>query len=135
MTMGIRKFQEMVFTGRPFTAKEMYDCSFVNSVVPRDQLEGEVEKYASACSRSRPTDAVVMQKTFFQMMKQFQGEYMGSLLSAFLESMGGRVRPDGHDLMLNDEVYGSGLNNAVKGNDDLFPPEFRLSKSGRSDPD
>ena len=135
MTMGIRKFQEMVFTGRPFTAKEMYDCSFVNSVVPRDQLEAEVDKYASACSRSRPTDAVVMQKTFFQMMKQFQGEYMGSLLSAFLESMGGRVRPDGLDLMLNDEVYGSGLNNAVKGNDDLFPPEFRLSKSGRGDPD
>ena len=133
--MGLRKFQEMVFTGRPFTAKEMYDCSFVNSVVPRDQLEAEVDKYASACSRSRPTDAVVMQKTFFQMMKQFQGEYMGSLLSAFLESMGGRVRPDGHDLMLNDEVYGSGLNNAVKGNDDLFPPEFRLSKSGRGDPD
>ena len=135
MTMGIRKFQEMVFTGRPFTAKEMYDCSFVNSVVPRDQLEAEVDKYASACSRSRPTDAVVMQKTFFQMMKQFQGEYMGSLLSAFLESMGGRVRPDGHDLMLNDDVYGSGLNNAVKGNDDLFPPEFRLSKSGRGDAD
>jgi enoyl-CoA hydratase/carnithine racemase len=135
MTMGLRKFQEMVFTGRPFTAKEMYDCSFVNSVVPRDDLEGEVDKYATACSRSRPTDAVVMQKTFFQMMKQFQGEYMGSLLSAFLESMGGRVRPDGHDLMLNDDVYGSGLNNAVKGNDDLFPPEFRLSKSGRADAD
>jgi enoyl-CoA hydratase/carnithine racemase len=135
MTMGIRKFQEMVFTGRPFTAREMYDCSFVNSVVPRDQLEVEVDKYATACSRSRPTDAVVMQKTFFQMMKQFQGEYMGSLLSAFLESIGGRVRPDGHDLMLNDEVYGSGLNKAVKGNDDLFPPEFRLSKSGRGDAD
>jgi enoyl-CoA hydratase/carnithine racemase len=135
MTMGLRKFEEMVFTGRPFTAKEMYDCSFVNSVVPRDRLEAEVSKYATACSRSRPTDAVVMQKTFFQMMKQFQGEYMGSLLSAFLESMGGRVRPDGHDLMLNDEVYGSGLNNAVKDNDDLFPPEFRLSKSGRADVD
>jgi enoyl-CoA hydratase/carnithine racemase len=135
MTMGLRKFQEMVFTGRPFTAKEMYDCNFVNSVVPRDRLEAEVGKYATACSRSRPTDAVVMQKTFFQMMKQFQGEYMGSLLSAFLESMGGRVRPDGHDLMLNDEVYGSGLNNAVKSNDDLFPPEFRLSKSGRADID
>jgi hypothetical protein len=37
--------------------------------------------------------------------------------------------------MLNDEVYGSGLNNAVKSNDDLFPPEFRLSKSGRADAD
>src|SRR5271166_7208289 len=128
MTMGLRKFQEMVFTGRPFTAKEMYDCNFVNSVVPRDQLEAEVDKYSSACSRSRPTDAVVMQKEFFKVMKQFQGEYMGSILSSLLESMGGRVRPDGNDLMLTDEVYDSGLNTAVKSNDSLFPPEFRLSK-------
>jgi len=135
MMMGIRKFQEMVFTGRPFSAREMYDCNFVNSVVPRADLEAEVSKYASACSRSRPTDAVVMQKAFFQMMKQFQGEYMGSLLSAFLESMGGRVRPDGEDLMLGDDVYDSGLNNAVKINDHLFPPEFRLSKSGRNETD
>jgi enoyl-CoA hydratase len=133
MTMGIRRFEEMVFTGRPFTAKEMYDCNFVNSVVPRDKLEEEVAKYASACSHSRPTDAVVMQKSLFQMMKQFQGEYMGSIMSAFLESMGGRVRPDGEDLMLRDEVYDSGLNKAVKDNDHVYPPEFRLSKSDRND--
>jgi enoyl-CoA hydratase/carnithine racemase len=131
LMMGLRKFEEMVFTGRPFTAEEMYDCNFVNSVVPRSQLEAEVEKYATACSRSRPTDAVVMQKTFFQMMRQFQGEYMGSLLTSFLESMGGRVRPDGPDLMLTDDVYDTGLNKAVKANDDLFPPDFRLSKSSR----
>jgi len=135
MTMGIRKFQEMVFTGRPFTAQEMYECSFVNSVVSRENLEAEVDKYALACSRSRPTDAVVMQKGFFQVMKQFQGEYMGSLLISFLESMGGAVRPDGQDLVLGDDVYGSGLNNAVKVNDRLFPPEFRLSKSGRAETD
>jgi enoyl-CoA hydratase/carnithine racemase len=134
LTMGLRKFEEMVFTGRPFTAEEMYDCNFVNRVVPRSKLETEVERYATACSRSRPTDAVVMQKMFFQMMKQFQGEYMGSLLTAFLESMGGRVRPDGHDLMLTNDVYDAGLNQAVKANDDLFPPEFRLSKSGRKRP-
>lgn len=133
MTMGIRKFQEMVFTGRPFTAKEMYDCSFVNSVVARDQLEAEVAKYAKACSLSRPTDAVVMQKSFFQMMKQFQGEYMGSIMSAVLESLGGAVRPDRNDLMLGDDVYDSGLNKAVKVNDSQFPPEFRLSKSGRAE--
>ena len=38
-TMGARKFMEMVFTGRPFTAKEMYDCNFINAVVPFDELE------------------------------------------------------------------------------------------------
>jgi enoyl-CoA hydratase len=132
MTMGIRKFQEMVFTGRPFTAKEMYECNFVNSVVPREALEDEVAKYAKACSLSRPTDAVVMQKTFFQVMKQFQGEYMGSILSAMLENMGGAVKPDRQDLMLGRDVYESGLGKAVKVNDDQFPPDFRLSKSGRA---
>ena len=53
-TMGLRKFQEMVFTGRPFTADEMYQCNFLNKVVPRDQLEAEVDKYALACARNRP---------------------------------------------------------------------------------
>ena len=67
----------------------MYDCNFVNSVVPREDLEAEVAKYALACARTRPTDTVFMQKVFFQIMKQHQGEYMGSLLSALLESMGG----------------------------------------------
>ena len=132
MTMGIRKFQEMVFTGRPFTADEMYDCNFVNKVVPRADLETETAKFADACSKSRPTDAVVMQKMFFSMMKQYQGEYMGSLLTAFLESMGSRVRPDGDDLMLGGDVYSGGLGNAVRANDDQFPPDFRLSKRGRA---
>jgi enoyl-CoA hydratase/carnithine racemase len=134
-TMGLRKFQEMVFTGRPFTAKEMYDCNFINSVVPRDRLEAEVEKYALACARTRPTDTVFMQKTFFEMMKQQQGEYMGSLLTAYLEAMGPYVRPDGDELMLGDEAFDKGLNNAVKDNDSQFPPDFRLSKSGRRRPE
>ena len=129
--MGLRKFQEMVFTGRPFTAKEMYDCNFVNSVVPRDQLEAEVMKYALACSNTRPTDVVMMQKTLFEVFKQNQGEYMGSILTAWLESMLPVVSNDGGELTLDDETFDKGLNNAVKDNDGLFPPEWRLSKSGR----
>ncbi|HKT04391.1 MAG TPA: enoyl-CoA hydratase/isomerase family protein [Rugosimonospora sp.] len=129
--MGLRKFQEMVFTGRPFTAQQMYECNFVNSVVPRDQLEAEVEKYALACSRTRPTDAVFAQKTFFEVMKQYQGEYMGSVLTGLLESLGRFVRPDTSDLMLDEGVIDAGVNNAVKDNDSQFPPDFRLSKSGR----
>ena len=75
--MGIRPFMEMVFTGRPFTAQEMKDLHFVNSVVPRESLEAETMKYALACARNRPTDTIVMQKTFFEVFKQQQGEYMG----------------------------------------------------------
>jgi enoyl-CoA hydratase/carnithine racemase len=137
MTMGLRKFQEMVFTGRPFTAQQMYDCNFVNSVVPRHDLEGEVEKYALACARTRPTDTVFMQKVFFEVMKQHQGEYMGSLLSAWLESMGGILRDDddGKRATLSTETMDAGLNVAVKDNDSGFPPDWRLSGSGRRRPE
>jgi enoyl-CoA hydratase len=134
--MGLRKFQEMVFTGRPFTADEMAKCDFVNSVVPRDQLEVEVNKYASACARTRPTDTVFMQKVFFEVFKQHQGEHMGSLLSAWLESMGGQLRGDvdNRPATLSSETMDAGLNNAVKDNDSQFPPEWRLSRSGRQEP-
>ncbi|GAA5148996.1 enoyl-CoA hydratase/isomerase family protein [Pseudonocardia eucalypti] len=134
-TMGIRKFQEMVFTGRPFTAAEMYDCNFLNKVVPRDQLEAEVRKYALACSRTRPTDTVYQQKLFFTLMKQHQGEYLGSVLSGLFESLGNYVRPDNDDLALGEEVFRRGLSGTVKDNDARFPPEFRLSRSGRKEPE
>jgi len=129
--MGLRKFSEMVFTGRPFTAADMDKCNFLNKVVPRDQLEAEVAKYALACARNRPVDTVFMQKMFFEVYKQHQGEYMGSLLSAFFESMGSGVAPDDDDLMLDDAID-SGLSGAVKDNDAKFPPDFRLSKSSRN---
>src|SRR5215470_17089008 len=133
MMMGLRKFQEMVFTGRPFTAQQMYECNFVNSVVARDQLEAETQKYADACSRTRPTDAVFLQKTFFEVMKQHQGEYMGSILSGLLESFSRYVKPDSDDLMLSRDVVEGGINRAVKNNDSHYPPDFRLSKTGRED--
>ncbi|MDE2403206.1 MAG: enoyl-CoA hydratase/isomerase family protein [Sphingomonadales bacterium] len=131
--MGLRKFQEMVFTGRPFTAQEMKELNFVNSVVPRDQLEAETMKYAMACANTRPTDTVMMQKTFFEVFKQNDGEYMGSILSAWLESMLAQVKNE--DLLaLGDDTFDKGLNNAVKDNDALFPPEWRLSYGGRKKP-
>jgi enoyl-CoA hydratase/carnithine racemase len=134
--MGLRKFQEMVFTGRPFSAQEMYHCDFVNSVVAREDLEDEVAKYAAACARTRPTDTVFMQKVFFEIYKQHQGERMGSLLSAWLESMGGQLKDDvdNRPATLSNETMDAGLNNAVKDNDSNFPPEWRLSRSGRRPP-
>lgn len=130
LMMGLRNFQEMVFTGRPFTAQEMKACHFVNSVVPRDRLEAETMKYAQACARNRPTDTIVMQKTFFEVFKQQQGEYMGSILSGWLESMLPAVQSDGQ-IAVDEAFFDKGLTNAVKDNDSQFPPEWRLSYTGR----
>jgi enoyl-CoA hydratase len=134
MTMGLRKFQEMVFTGRPFTADQMYDCNFVNSVVPRDELEAETEKYALACSRSRPTDTVAVQKTFLELYKQHKGEYFGSLLTGMVEGMLPMIKNDADEVDLTGGTFEKGLNNVVKDNDLNFPPEWRLSRSGRAKP-
>jgi len=129
--MGLRRFQEMVFTGRPFTAQEMKECLFVNSVVPVDRLEDEVMKYALACARNRPTDAIVMQKTFFEIFKQNQGEYMGSILSGWLEAMLPMVHSDGDELGVGGDTFERGLAAAVKDNDSRFPPDWRLSYRAR----
>jgi enoyl-CoA hydratase/carnithine racemase len=131
--MGVRRFMEMVFTGRPFSAREMYDCGFVNAVVPFDELEATTAKYALACSRSRSSDTVFAQKSFFEIYKQQQGEYMGSIISAMLESMGRLMRPDPDSFELNREMLDHGLTNSVRDNDENFPPEWRLSRRGREE--
>ncbi len=130
--MGLRPFMEMVFTGRPFTAQEMKDLHFVNSVVPRDRLEDETMKYALACARNRPTDTVVMQKTFFEVFKQHQGEYMGSILAGWLEGMLPLVKEEGEGIAVDRETFEKGLGKAVKDNDSKFPPEWRMSYKGRA---
>lgn len=134
--MGIRKFQEMLYTGRPFTAKEMAECNFVNSVVPRDKLEAETEKYALACSRSRPNDTVVIQKTFMELYKQYRGEYFGSILTGLVEGISPFLKNDSEaDAQVNAETYkASGLVNINRDFDMKYPPEFRISKGNRKKP-
>ncbi|MDE8653284.1 enoyl-CoA hydratase/isomerase family protein [Novosphingobium album (ex Liu et al. 2023)] len=133
--MGPRKFAEMLFTGRPFTAREMYDCNFVNSVVPRERLEEETAKYAHACSITRPNDTVAVQKTFMELYKQYRGEYFGSLLTGFVEGVKPIMTDDtAEDLGLGGDTFEQGLNNAVKDNDMRFPADWRLSYGGRKKP-
>jgi hypothetical protein len=82
-----------------------------------------------------------MQKIFFNIMRQHQGEYMGSMISAWMESMTGALRDDvdvgradGAD-GLGGKIIDGGVNNLVKNNDNRFPPEWRLSRSGRTQPE
>jgi hypothetical protein len=88
-----------------------------------------------ACSRTRPTDVVQVQKTFIELYKQYRGEYMGSLLTGFVEGMLPLMKNDrASDVQLGDEVFDKGLNNIVKDVDMLYPPEWRLSRSNRRKP-
>jgi enoyl-CoA hydratase/carnithine racemase len=131
--VGLRRFSEMLFTGRPFTADEMFSCNFVNSVVPRDELEKETAKYAHACSITRPTDVVVAQKTFIEVYKQHRGEYMGSLLTGWLEGMLPLMKDDraGDVNLGKGSTFQQGIGTVVKNNDLNYPPDWRLSMKGR----
>jgi enoyl-CoA hydratase len=131
--MGVRKFMEMVFTGRPFTAAEMADCNFVNAVVPDDELEALTAKYADACSRTRPTDTVFAQKTFFEIYKQHQGEYMGSIITGVLESTLRQLKPDANSWEMDHDEMNKGVAQSVRDNDDQFPQDWRLSRRGRGE--
>jgi hypothetical protein len=57
---------------------------------------------------------------------------MGSIISGLLESTGRMLQPDGASLELNRETLDRGLTNSVRDNDELFPPEWRLSRRGRA---
>ena len=133
--VGLRKFTEMLLTGRPFTAAEMAKCGFVNSVVPADRLEEETAKYARACSLTRPTDTVAVQKTFLELYKQYRGEYIGAKLTAFVEGVLPMMTADAQaDLEIDDGSFAKGLNNTIKDNDLKYPPGWRLSRAGRAKP-
>lgn len=132
-TVGLRRFSEMLFTGRPFGAEELKVAGFVNSVVPREKLEAETAKYAHACSITRPTDVVVAQKTFIEAYKQYRGEYFGSLLTGWLEGMLPLMKDDtDNDVNLGKgDTFQKGIGAVVKGHDENYPPEWRLSLKGR----
>jgi hypothetical protein len=100
-------------------------------VVPFDELEAMTDKYALACSRTRPTDTVFAQKTFFEIYKQHQGEYMGSIVAGLLESTLDQLRPDpdtrGMEL---DEDTLDNLTDTARDNDEQFPPGLATEPTG-----
>jgi enoyl-CoA hydratase/carnithine racemase len=51
---GFAQVLRNAFHRKAVQRQEMYDCGFINSVVPREALEKETEKYALACSKTRP---------------------------------------------------------------------------------
>ena len=76
-----------------------------------------------------------MQKTFFEIFKQQQGEYMGSVLAGWLECMLPLVKEEDTGIAVDGETFEKGLGKAVKDNDSKFPSEWRLSYKGRAAPE
>ena len=80
-TVGLPLFEQIGKRIFPTDAGRLLRDYIAKHTLGFDQLEAEVNKYALACTHNRPTDTVVMQKGFFEIYKQQQGEYMGSVLT------------------------------------------------------
>ena len=63
--IGWGKAAELIYTGEPISAAEALDCGLVERVVPRDQLDQAVERWAEAIIRGGP-GAVRLQKALMR---------------------------------------------------------------------
>jgi enoyl-CoA hydratase len=99
--------------------------------VPREKLEEETLKYATACSQTRPVDTIAVQKTFLEIYKQYRGEYMGSLLTAMVEGLWPYMRHEPGDVDFGASMGKTNIAGIVKNLENSYPPEWRMSRSGR----
>jgi enoyl-CoA hydratase len=123
--IGLRRLNEMVLTGKAFTAEEAMAYGLINKVVPYDQLEEEVASWAEAAA-SLPLDGIVMGKAFLQGVLQAAGlavgEYVGSLGHAMQTNI--HYLPDEYNLLR--ERRDKGVKGAITEREGRWAPEFDL---------
>jgi hypothetical protein len=60
-----------------------------------------------------------------------QGEYMGSSLTSMVEALWPYMKHDPGELKFGASVFEAGVNKTVKDLEEAYPPEWRMSRSGR----
>ena len=131
-TIGYQKTAEMAFTGRPFTAQELYEAGLVNRVVPREKLEDEVMEYALAIAKL-PLDIIVVQKHYLQTLRAIRYDNMaGNLLASWGHLISTYMKPEPGDYLVIKEVSRKGPTAAIEERENRYPPRWRLSHKGRA---
>ena len=115
----------------PSPRTEMAEVGFVNSVVPRDQLEAEVQKYALACAQNRSTDVDLHAEDVLRGHEAVPGRVHGEPAQRRARVDDGLRPARRRTSWSTDDAIDQGLSKAVKDFDSRFPPEWRLSKKGR----
>ena len=70
--LGYKRMREWQLTGKTISAQEALDWGVVNAVVPEDQLEAEVMRYAQTVAL-HPADGLMIAKTHTLMMLDMLG--------------------------------------------------------------
>jgi len=127
--IGYKKFKEMVYTGRSFSAQEMYDFGLVNKVVPRDQLENEVELMAKTIALV-PETSVYFGKIYSRNLVESSGIRP---FIALMNAAGGTIHTQpGVKQEFTQAVLEKGLKEALRERDAKFSEIDKASEKLRA---
>lgn len=130
--IGYKRTAELIFTGRAFTAKEMFSMGMVNSVVPRDKLEAETLEYASVIAK-QALDTLMMQKYHLEIMKCMRHDSLtGNLIAALAHVAGSYMKTEPGDFVVMKEVAKEGAKAAAAKAQQMYSPRWRLDYKGRA---
>jgi enoyl-CoA hydratase len=130
--LGYQRYAELLFTGKPFTAKEMQVAGMVNSVVPVDKLNEEVMEYASMVAKLS-LEILMVNKHYLQTLRSLYHETMTSnLIATFTHLLSTYVKTEPDDYVVLKEVGKKGPEGAIKERESKYPPRWRLSLEGRN---
>jgi len=116
---GLRKAKEALMTGNFMSAMEAWRVGFVNKVVPKEKLEEEVHRLASAIAAMPPRTASYNKlavNRWFEAQGLWQGIYTGS----FLDGEEYSADLPGHLKEFNSNVAQVGIKEALRIRDEKF---------------
>jgi enoyl-CoA hydratase len=127
--IGYKKFKEIVYTGRHISAKEMYDFGLINKVVPRENLEEEVELMAKTIALV-PKTSIYFGKVYTNNLIEAMG--MRTLLALMNASFGVVQTQPGEKQEFVRLVREKGLKEALRVRDTKFAEIDKASESLRA---
>jgi enoyl-CoA hydratase/carnithine racemase len=131
--LGPHRVAEMVFTGRPFTAQEMYIAGLVNHVVSRKNLEEETVQMAEVVARQN-IDQLMVFKHYLETLRAVRNDLVGpNMVGCFAHMISTYMKMEQGDFSILKETTKGGAKGAIDHREDRYPPRYRLSMKRRAE--
>ena len=121
--IGLKKANELLMTGRKFTADEAERLGLINRVVPRERLDEEVAALAAAIS-SQPRDGLALSTAFRHLSLGLLGYTNFFLPHYATHPMALYVRRETDEFDFRDVVRDKGLRGALAARDAAFGGQY-----------
>lgn len=111
--LGLKRWHELAYTARRLEAKEAKEWCLINSVVPGDRLEEEVERWAQACCLM-PAEAIAFGKAASQLSLYQMGWGGLTDLIGITHAMGTNIHFEPEEWNLFKERRDKGFKQAIR---------------------